>query len=255
MPSLCPLNSFVEDYRKLAFLVDFDGTMVDLVPDPERVFVPPDLPETLAVLTKIPSLAFAIITGRSLSRLDRFLGGVRTVAIGSHGGEFRLHPDAPIQSLAAPLPHSLRDAIQKIAIENTCLFEDKTSTLSLHLPAQDQDKDLSPALQDAINAYRPNIFIRRIGKTYEILQKNVTKGTGINHLMTQPSFIGRHPIYIGDDTATDESLKIAIPPQGQLIAVASPHNKPEPNQGPILQTHDVRQFLACLKKLKNPTSD
>ena len=40
--------SLVPDLRKCAILLDIDGTILDLAPSPQQVWVPPDLRRTLA---------------------------------------------------------------------------------------------------------------------------------------------------------------------------------------------------------------
>jgi trehalose 6-phosphate phosphatase len=86
--------------REAAVLLDFDGTLSPIVPDPEDARALPGAPETLAALGARFG-AVAVISGRPVTVLQERLGeqpGVRL--IGLYGaeqlvdGSVRVHPDA-----------------------------------------------------------------------------------------------------------------------------------------------------------------
>ena len=64
-PSFAPLLD------ECAFLLDIDGTLLDLAPTPSEVVVPPGLAEALSALHMRTDGALALVSGRSLADIDR----------------------------------------------------------------------------------------------------------------------------------------------------------------------------------------
>ena len=71
--------------EKSALFLDLDGTLLEIAASPELVVVPPDLPELLATLHHLLEGALAVVTGRSLSVVDRLLTPYSASAAGEHG--------------------------------------------------------------------------------------------------------------------------------------------------------------------------
>ena len=63
-------TSLIPDLRKCAILLDIDGTILDLAPSPQQVWVPPGLRRTLARLDGLTGGAVALVSGRSLHDID-----------------------------------------------------------------------------------------------------------------------------------------------------------------------------------------
>src|SRR5947207_9392384 len=76
-------------YPSCALFLDFDGTLVDIAPQPEAVIVPPVLIRTLESLHHYLGGALALISGRPLDQIDQFLKPVVLPAAGVHGAERR----------------------------------------------------------------------------------------------------------------------------------------------------------------------
>ena len=53
-----------------AILLDIDGTLLDLMPTPREVWVPPGLVKTLNRLVERTGGALALVSGRSLNDID-----------------------------------------------------------------------------------------------------------------------------------------------------------------------------------------
>src|SRR6184192_3350095 len=53
-----------------AILLDIDGTLLDLMPTPREVWVPPGLSKTLNRLVQRTNGALALVSGRSLNDID-----------------------------------------------------------------------------------------------------------------------------------------------------------------------------------------
>jgi trehalose 6-phosphate phosphatase len=233
----------------MALLIDFDGTMVDLVPDPDAVYVPTSLISDIESIVNNENCAFAIVTGRTIARLDQFLGGLKVPIVGSHGGEIRLKHNNSPQPLITPMPLSDRTAMEAVSKKHNCIFEDKTYSLSLHLPIEFQEKNLIVEIAAALNSRNTAYHIRKAGRTYEVLQKGVNKGSGIQHLMQQQGFFGRTPVYIGDDAFIDESLVVVDNMGGSRIPVAHYSPFAPQTETALLDTTFVRKILSDVSQL------
>ncbi|MGC7532469.1 trehalose-phosphatase, partial [Pandoraea pneumonica] len=71
LPSAAPLPEV--DVARTAFLLDFDGTLVDIAPQPDAVHVPAPLRETLAALHAACGGALAVISGRTVRDIESLL--------------------------------------------------------------------------------------------------------------------------------------------------------------------------------------
>ena len=74
VPEAVPVpRLFVPHLGEIALLLDIDGTLLDLMPTPREVWVPPGLSKTLNGLLDKTSGALALVSGRSLNDIDLIL--------------------------------------------------------------------------------------------------------------------------------------------------------------------------------------
>ena len=85
-------TSLTSDLRECALLLDIDGTLLDIAPAPQQVWVPPTLRQTLAQLQELTAGALALVSGRKLSDIDMLFAPLQLAAIGGHGAELRPAP-------------------------------------------------------------------------------------------------------------------------------------------------------------------
>jgi len=85
--------SLLPDFRKSAILLDIDGTILDLAPSPQQVWVPTGLRQTLARLDELTGGALALVSGRSLNDIDLIFSPPELAAIGGHGAEPQVTKD------------------------------------------------------------------------------------------------------------------------------------------------------------------
>ena len=202
-----------------AILLDIDGTLLDLAPTPREVWVPPGLAETLSRLHDRTSGALALVSGRSLNDIDLIFAPEQFPAVGGHGAEMRISVDSEAVAVhAPPMDKELKRRLAAIAkLSPGILLEDKGYSLALHYRlAPHAEKAIYEAVS-LIRADLPNAPIEVLpGKCVcEIKQSGFDKATGVRELMTHAPFLGRRPIFIGDDV-TDESVFAMMPGVGGL---------------------------------------
>jgi trehalose 6-phosphate phosphatase len=240
-------RSLVPRLGEIAMLLDIDGTLLDLMPTPREVWVPPGLAATLNGLVAATSGALALVSGRSLNDIDLIFAPERFPAVGGHGAEMRLNADDEAAAPLAPLlDKELKRRLAAIArISPGILLEDKGYSLALHYRLAPHAKDAIEAAITLIRAEMPNERVEVLpGKcVFEIKPSGFNKANGVRALMQHAPFAGRRPLFIGDDV-TDESV-FAIMPDMQGLAFSVGHRAKGVN-GHFDAPRDVREFLAHL---------
>ena len=232
---------------EIALLLDIDGTLLDLMPTPREVWVPPGLSKTLNGLLEKTSGALALVSGRSLNDIDLIFAPDQFPSVGGHGAEMRLSADnEAVATHAPPLDKELKRRLATIAkLSPGILLEDKGYSLALHYRlAPHAEKAIYEAVS-LIRADLPNAPIEVLpGKCVcEIKHSGFTKASGVRELMTHEPFKGRKPLFIGDDV-TDETV-FAIMPDFDGVAF-SVGRRAQGVAGHFDTPGDVREFLARL---------
>src|SRR6267143_3423203 len=102
-PETVPVpRSLVPHLSESAILLDIDGTLLDLMPTPREVWVPPGLSKTLNRLLERTSGALALVSGRSLNDIDLIFAPEQFPAVGGHGAEMRVSTDSEAVATHAP---------------------------------------------------------------------------------------------------------------------------------------------------------
>jgi len=230
-----------------ALLLDIDGTLLDLAPTPSEVVVPPGLAETLSELHMRTDGALALVSGRSLSDIDRIFRPMLLTAVGGHGAEMRLSVDSEADAVRAPpMDGALKKRFIAIShLDPRIIVEDKGYSVALHYR---QAPNFERAIYDAVSAIcadLPEAAVEVLpGKAVcEIKHSGVTKASGVTELMKHEPFAHRQPIFIGDDV-TDESV-FAIMPSFKGISF-SVSRKSAGVDGHFDAPSDVRRWLAGL---------
>jgi trehalose 6-phosphate phosphatase len=195
----------------IAILLDVDGTLIELGPTPFEVHVPDELRVVLMQLSEMTGGALALVSGRRIKDLDILFDPLKLPAIGGHGAEIRLHQT--IRSIAPLLSDSLRAQLSAAAGLRPGIFvEDKGYSVALHYRKVPQHENwLVRHIAAACKAHADESTEVLPGKMmFEVKRPRVNKGESVRHLMKLKPFVGRHPLFIGDDV-TDESVFEVMP--------------------------------------------
>ena len=188
-----------------ALFLDFDGTLVELASDPDAVVLPTGLTATLLQLQTRLGGALAVVSGRSLLDLDRYLKPLRLPLAAEHGAQRRMSAsDEPITLAHPDLRHLVQAAYVFAAAHPGLRVESKCAALALHYrQAPQMQAQCVEFMTTAVEATADVELLH--GKcVLEIKPSGISKGTAISDFMKLPAFRGRIPVFVGDDT-TDES--------------------------------------------------
>ncbi len=191
--------------EQFAFFFDFDGTLADIVSRPEDVEVTEATRKALTALRHSHEGAVAIITGRDIAAIDRFLTPVRLPIAGVHGLTRRdaagqMHrPEYDGEALKVIETKLKRFVAQEIGL----LLEPKQGALALHYRQRPELEGVClEAMEQAVNG-TPSITLRRGKMVIEAVGHAGNKGEAIESFLTEKPFAGRVPVFAGDDQ-TDE---------------------------------------------------
>jgi trehalose 6-phosphate phosphatase len=201
----------LRDPRAIAFFLDFDGTLVELADRPDTIRLAERTRDVLSRLAVVTGGAVAIVTGREIADLDRFLAPLRLPAAGIHGLT-RRSPSG--QSYAAPLDDQfLRHAelllVPLVLSEPGLLLERKSNAVALHYRRRPDLEETCRTVMEQLAALCPGIQTKRGKMVFEAKPNSADKGTAILDFLKEPPFIGRQPVVAGDDV-TDEDAFAAV---------------------------------------------
>ena len=186
-----------------ALFLDFDGTMVDIAPQPSAVHVPEPLIGVLQDLHGRLQGAIAVISGRPIAQIDDFLDPLKLPVAGVHGAE-RRGADGAVHLLhTQPLDLVEEAACQLAALHPGLLVENKRGSLALHYRQRPDLEDLCRrTMQKAVDE-SPGITLQLGKMVVEAKPGGASKGRAIEAFLAEPPFASRTPVFIGDDV-TDE---------------------------------------------------
>lgn len=212
-----------------AFLLDFDGTLIDIAPTPDSVILPPTLPALLHDLRARHGDALAIVTGRPIEAIDRYLGGAPFAVAGEHGTALRLMPGHPVEHPPLPeLPVGAFVAAQAAAARFPgTLVERKGHGVTLHYRQAPAAEAALRAEAEAIVAACPGFALLDGKMIWEIRPQGVDKGSAVRTIMATLTFAGRTPIFIGDDATDEDGIAAATALGGTGLRVADVFGNPD----------------------------
>jgi trehalose 6-phosphate phosphatase len=216
MPDLPPPPPLPDD---AALFLDFDGTLVELAETPGAIRVPAALGPALDRLRQRLGGRLAIVSGRSLSDLERHLPAAGIAFAGSHGLELRLS-DGTKLPLSAPLGlDDVRARVEAFAAGTPGLIvEEKPAGIALHYRLAPAEGPRADAFMRAL-AKAKGFDLQRGAMVAELRPAGATKGDALKAFLTEPEFAGARPWFVGDDLTDEHGFAAAAALDGAGILV------------------------------------
>ncbi|MDI9221766.1 trehalose-phosphatase [Pantoea sp. EA-12] len=194
-----------------AFFFDVDGTLAAIQSQPELVSIPASVRQHLQQISNLSHGALALVSGRPISQLDALVAPLEAPAAGVHGAERR---DASGRVHRQTLPGDVAQTLQ-IELRQTLdqwpgtLLEVKGMAFALHYRnAPDYEKSIMQLAEDAVTRF-PALALQPGKCVVELKPQGIDKGAAVREFMQEAPFIGRIPVFVGDDL-TDEKGFIAV---------------------------------------------
>jgi trehalose 6-phosphate phosphatase len=211
----------------IALFLDVDGTLLEIEREPGAVHVPERLCRLLEHLQRATRGALALVSGRSLDQLDRLFSPLRFSAAGLHGLERRNLGRRIVRAAREPdvLEKARRRLAAFAAVNEGVLLEDKALTLALHYRNAPDAASAAIAVAEQAAVESLGALVLLHGKMVcELKPPGMDKGRAIAAFLEEPPFMGRRPVFAGDDL-TDEAGFATINARGG-ISVRIGHDGP-----------------------------
>ena len=238
--------------RPVALFLDIDGTLLDIADRPDRVAVPAELVAALAEAEQKLGGALALVSGREFDEIDRLFRPLKLRAAAVHGAELRFDPNAsPLRSPGTTeLPTSLWNGLTNVLRGFPGTFaENKRYSFTVHYRlAREAEASLREAVVRLIQS-EPQIAVEvmKARRAVELKAPGYDKGRAVAAFLSVPPFLGRTPIYIGDDK-TDEAGFAAVSSRGGF-AYSVGRRRPGAS-GVFARPSDVREWLAAFAETR-----
>jgi len=233
--------------RRRVLLLDYDGTLSDLVAERDRAVPREDSFGLLQRICREPSCAVAIVSGRPVFELRTLLGQPPFALIGEHGWE-SLVPGHELRRL--PVSPEVSERLERAA---TALrsrvpaeqIERKRTAVALHVRGL-PDAEARRVIELANAVWAPlcmpdQLEVRPFRAGFEFRALGQDKGRAVHELLAgEPA--DAFAVFVGDD-ATDEDAFAAVQPAGFGVRVG-PADEPTQATAWLDDPEAVAEFLA-----------
>ncbi|WOJ89256.1 trehalose-phosphatase [Methylocapsa polymorpha] len=208
-----------------AYFFDVDGTLLEIKPRPEDVISDEDLRLLLVALAAVAGGALALVSGRMVDDIDRIFAPLAFPAAGLHGAEIRF-PDGSRTCAESAVMDEARPKLRDfVAAHPGARLEDKGATLAIHFRQR-------PELEGEVRAFlagfaQGGLAVQEGKLVAELKQGQYNKGAAIAALLEAPPFLGRRPVFIGDDLTDEKGFRLVNEKGGLSVRVGPPENATE----------------------------
>lgn len=220
----------IASFPHLFLFLDYDGTLTPIASGPSKAELNAPMRRMLRELKTLKGVRVAIVSGRSLTNLKKYVRIPGLIYAGDHGFEIQGHGISYVHPAALTLQHSFqkmaRQLKKALAPIREILVERKTFSISVHYRQVRSPVKIQQAKRtflETLKSLRHTPLMLTEGKkVWEIRPTDQWhKGKAVLWMMRRvgqskkwPVF----PIYVGDDT-TDEDAFLAVRKKGVGIKV------------------------------------
>ena len=211
------------DWTDSALLIDVDGTLLHIQSHPDDVFADTGLIDLLSQVHAALGGAFALVSGRPITELDRIFAPAKFPAVGAHGAESRIGSGRIQTEAALQLPGSALEQIVRYAAGRSGLLaETKDFGVALHYrqaPALEQE---CRELMRAVAGDLDKDFRLIEGKmVLELTPHAHNKGEAIKKMLQREPFSQRQPVFVGDDVTDEDGFREVNRQSGVSVRVGA----------------------------------
>ncbi|HEY5264832.1 MAG TPA: trehalose-phosphatase [Steroidobacteraceae bacterium] len=230
--------------------LDVDGTLIELTDSPLESFVDAALKTLLSDVAERLGGAVALVSGRSIHRLDALFAPLRLPAAGLHGVERRKASGATHgASFVDAQLNAARTAVQALLETHPgTSMEDKGRAIAVHYRLAPQlEASVRQALSAIAKPLGSHYHIQEGNMVLELKPRGFSKATAIKAFMQEAPFRGRKPVFVGDDLTDEDGFRMVEEYGGISIAVGDRVH----GQFRVENAAAVRSWLAGISALND----
>jgi trehalose 6-phosphate phosphatase len=213
----------LSDSERIALFLDFDGTLVAIADRPDEVQLDLSTRKALMHLDSLLGGAVAIVTGREIAIVDRFLDPLRLSVAGVHGltrrdAQGRTHAPVVDNKFVGAIEPTLEPLLAKYP---ALFLEHKFGAVALHYRLHPELEQNCLALMEAAVADLPGVELKRGKMVVEAKAIGGSKGAAIADYLNEEPFAGRRAVFAGDDITDEDAFVLVNARNGVTIKVGA----------------------------------
>jgi trehalose 6-phosphate phosphatase len=208
------ISALLRDASRYALFLDFDGTLVNFRRHPGDVNPSARVNRTIVRLVRHSNAFVAIVSGRKVRDLRRFVPVKGLHYFGVQGGERDAKPVALSKRSKVALDRAKRDARSKLAHLPRVWIEDKRLSFCVHYRNADPDtaRAAGVALRKLLAPFEKSLHVLNGRLLWEVVPREIPGKFAVVEDILKALPADCAAIYIGDDD-TDELAFIALKTQ------------------------------------------
>lgn len=209
---------------RAALFLDLDGTLATFEARPSEVVPEPRRTALLKRLDQALEGRLAIVSGRTVSEIDRIVERSARCAAGTHGLERRTLSGELVTAEVHPGLPAAEESVKAFAADRPgLLVEEKSLSVGLHYRGAPHLADEVHGLAERL-AGNLGLFLQRGDRVVELRTPGANKGDAIRAFMDEPPFSGFTPVFLGDDVTDEDGFRAvaALGGVGVLVGDARP---------------------------------
>jgi len=207
-----------------ALFLDLDGTLLDFADEPASVEVSDRVHNLLGELQAATGEATTLVSGRTMADLDRLLAPHRFQLAAVDGLE-RRDPSRRISRTSVDeeaLGKPDRRLRRFVDTHPGTFLENKGVTLALHYRKRsDLEQAVIREVDSSLAAVSTSLKPVHGNKVVEVKPAGQNKVNAITAFMQEPPFLGRTPVFIGDDATDEDGFRAVNELGGVSVKVSS----------------------------------
>lgn len=234
--------------RQPLLILDYDGTLSPIVPDPDKAVLSEEMKQALIKLANVTPVA--VISGRDRKDVESKVSLDQLIYAGSHGldmaGPEGLNiPEKVGEDILQSLKTAADNLKKKLEYVKGCIVESKKYAIAVHF-RNVADEEVQKVIDTVLEELGRHSNLKKgTGKKILELKPAIDwhKGRATNWLFEALSLTKEDaiPVFIGDDI-TDEDAFVSIHGEGIGILVGS-HGEQTAAIFSLKDTEEVQQFL------------
>jgi trehalose-phosphatase len=197
--------------KRVAILLDFDGTLVRIAPMPDAVRLEQETRDVIEKLSGNRKVTLAIISGRQRAELLHYIGIQKMKYMGLYGWESNGRKKVPFP-IREVLARTLVDLLAELPSYPGVWIEPKRNSFSVHLlgASAETQRQIRLSVKKHVKPVSDTLQAMENLRDIEVAPVALgDKGIAVRKFLGEPAMRGALPVYFGDDFSDEPAFVAA----------------------------------------------